>query len=365
MTGVVVHGRPGSSADDVAAAEAERQKLRDALAAAQAELDRILEAQTDAAAGLEQAEARIATAETFLADCDELEADVALGEIDPEAVRDDRINATRMLETATGAARRHQAALDGITGRIAGAEHALLSAEFQAAVSDSEAAGGEQLDAAAELARLLPEAVAAAEQLARARAAASGCVRQAAALADRLDLPGPLGVDEPAWRPAAWPGLVALLTGGPETPKADADRAARENAEADALRDDNLVRRAARELALGNPGYLVSAGVPERLHERIEDAAEEFRKDARQALIDEDDRNRRQLVEKGIALSGIPMVEQLAASDARDTRAEDDDRSDDEVADRIAAIRRAAAAAVGMEIADHRIEQTDALEMPT
>lgn len=363
MTGVVVHGRPGSSADDVAAAEAGRQKLRDALAAAQAGLDRILEAQTDAAAGLEQAEARIATAETFLADCDELEADVALGEIDPEAVREDRINATRMLETATGAARRHQAALDGITGRIAGAEHALLSAEFQAAVSDSEAAGGEQLEAAAELARLLPEAVAAAEQLARARAAASGCVRQAAALADRLDQPGPLGVDEPAWRPAAWPGLVALLTGGPETPNADAERAARENAEADALRDDNLVHRAAKELALGNPGYLAS--VPEHLHERIEEAAEEFRETARQALIDEDDRNRRQLAEKGIAPSGIPMADQLAACDARDSRAEEDDRSDDEVADRIAAIRRAAAAAVGMEIGDHRIEQTDPLEMPT
>jgi hypothetical protein len=198
-----------------ATAAAAAPSVRDA----EARLAVLEEARATALATIEHAERQVAFAETTIADCDEAEADVALGETDPEIVAHDRANATHALERAAAEIVRQRAALQGIEQRITAAERVLVEARLARVADRLEALCGERDAATDRLRDRARAAIKEARVVVKARQSIADLIAEERAAAPAgVELPSPS--DEQEWRVDGWAELVALLVEGPHRPHA-------------------------------------------------------------------------------------------------------------------------------------------------
>lgn len=243
---------------------------------ARAELARIIEARDAAAAGLAAAEGRIDDAQRLVIDCDDLETDVALGELDGDAIAEDRVKANRVIEEASVDARRHRAALTGIDARIAEAERAVAESELAEISVRIGAVGEKKLAAVDDLAAKLRDAAAAVTALSQFRTQEAELLKRAAAAAEGLHVDAPTGVDEHEFRPDTWPALGSFLTQGPLTPNANREAARRAIELRDREAEERRIDDVARALAdYGESEHSPARGRLLQLSEASQQAARE------------------------------------------------------------------------------------------
>jgi hypothetical protein len=253
---------------------------------AQAELDRLDEAIEAAADALHAAEAEVAALADEAVSVDELEGDVALGTVDPDAVAAARAEAASRSEAAGAEVERHRAALRSLRARRPAAERAVAEAKL-AQITDELAAGGERRhDLSAKYGAKLKAADSAGREFAVSRAEVDALERAARELAGNLGFAAPVAVDEVDWRLSDLASFVAFASGMPRRP----DDAAVQAAAQQQSRERDDVGRVAREISIGNEFAL--SQLPERLHADAYARARELYDEANQRVIAQEEHAR-------------------------------------------------------------------------